>query len=284
MRMTGNWAVLAGAMIAVSLLEMACSTGPRPPQPGTPAFYWGAANEMFRIGNYLKTNDNLSQVTRSDNEFTARAQPFELVVASGLAQGYIDLAENYEIGARMNRANPTPFRKQVNLFRGYASNTCMQFAEAFHHFHAANKNATAPVALDFSYPTGSAAMPVQIKRVTSGIFVPEAEMESIQQAMLQREVLLSAARAVGAEDDTAKALEIFGKGNVQVPVPVFYMAMAKSLYDESQLFGPTKLDQPARLKLLCNEALEAIKLVPASKETKALSAKIEKALKKAGTT
>ncbi|HZT30235.1 MAG TPA: hypothetical protein VFA33_10155 [Bryobacteraceae bacterium] len=282
MKGTPKRVALAGALALIALVVISCATGPRPPQPGTPAFYWGAANEMFKAGDYLKTNDNLAQVTRSDNEFTARARPLEILVSAGLAQGFMDLAENYETGARINRANPTPFRKQVNIFRGYASNASLQFVEAFHRFRLLNKDAN--VVLAFGYPTGSAAIPQQIKRVTSGIFVPQAEMEEIQKDMLQRGVLLAVSRAVGAADDTAKALEVFQKGEVQVPAPVFYLAMAKTLHEQSQLYSTTKLDQPVRMQLFCNEALAALKLVPASKESKDLTGKVEKTLKKIKTT
>ncbi|HWB96875.1 MAG TPA: hypothetical protein VG672_09240 [Bryobacteraceae bacterium] len=278
MTVTGRRAALFAAVAAIGLLAISCASGPRPPQPGTPAFYWGAANEMFRAGNYLKTNDNLAQITRSDNEFAARAQPFELVVSAGLAQGFYDLAENYELGARANRANPTPFRKQVNISRGYASNLSLQFTEAFHRFRLSNKDAN--IALAFGYPTGNASMPPQIKRVTSGIFVQDSEREEIQKAVLQRGVLLSVCRAIGAPDNPAKALEVFQKGEVQVPAAVFFFAMAKALEEQSQLFAPIKLDQPVRMQLLSNEALAALKLVPPSKEVKDLTGKIEKTLKK----
>ena len=40
------------------------------------------------------------------------------------------------------------------------------------------------------------------------------------------------------------------------------------------------MDQPARLQLLCQVALEALKDVPESKETKALTTKIQASLKK----
>ena len=196
MKVTWNRVALLSVIAVVSMLVLSCASGPRPPQPGTPAFYWGAANEMFRVGDYLKTNDNLSQITRSDNEFTVRAQPFELVVSAGLARGFNDLADNFETGARMNRANPTPFRKQVNIFRGFASNSTLQFTEAFHRFRLANKEAKT-VALPFSYPTGSSTMPSQMSRVTKGIFVPDAEREDIQKDVLRRGVLLSAVRTVG---------------------------------------------------------------------------------------
>jgi hypothetical protein len=52
------------------------------------------------------------------------------------------------------------------------------------------------------------------------------------------------------------------------------------LFDESAIFGSNKIDQPLRLKALCDEALEALGAIPATKDTKALADKIQATLKK----
>jgi hypothetical protein len=69
-------------------------------------------------------------------------------------------------------------------------------------------------------------------------------------------------------------------GTTQVPRNTFLMAMTRSLFEESQLYASTKLDQPQKMQILCERAQQAIKMLPESKETKELSAKIEKAMKK----
>jgi len=255
-----------------------CATGPQPPQPGTPAFYWAAARETYRTGDFAKTNDNLSQLTKTDNEFTRRALLWEIVTSSGLAQGYMVLADTYEAGARAARNNPTPFRKQVTILRGQASNAALQFAEAFHRYQDAVKDPT--ITLDFDFPSGNAAQPPELKKVASGIFVQESELALLQKAMTQRGVLLSTCRAVGAKDDTAKALEIFKTGKPQVDLQVFKMQMASMLHEQAQLFGPAKLDQPPRVKMLCTEAKEALDSLPPTKQTKDLLNKIQGTLKK----
>jgi hypothetical protein len=58
------------------------------------------------------------------------------------------------------------------------------------------------------------------------------------------------------------------------------MAMANALYDESQLYGRQKLDDPEKEKILCSRSLEALKTLPESSETKALNTKIEGSLKR----
>ena len=59
------------------------------------------------------------------------------------------------------------------------------------------------------------------------------------------------------------------------------MAAAKRLYEASDVYTDKKLDLPNKLKILSIEALGALKSIPETKETKALTDKIQKAMKKA---
>ena len=278
MNATRNRRLFCCAVVAVGLLATSCNTGPALPKPGTPAFDWSAAVEAYRLGDYLRTSQMLVKVARTDNAYTARALPWGLVVSSGLARAFRELGDRYELGARANRNNPTPFRRQVTVARGSASGEALQFAETFHRFLEVNKDPSIP--LSFSCPIGNVAEPPQLGKVIKGMLLPPAEMESMQRAMLQRGVLMSACLAVGAPGDSAKASELFKNGNVQVPRDAFMAAMASSLYEESQLFGSSKLDQPNRTKLLLSEATAALKSIPPTKQTKDLQKKIESSLKK----
>ena len=111
------------------LFQRAAAAGTR-----DPAFTWGAAKETYHSGDYRKASETLVQLIGTDNEFTARARPLAAVISAGLAQGYFDIAESYEAGARANRANPTPFRKQVSSARSLASAAALEFAETMHAF------------------------------------------------------------------------------------------------------------------------------------------------------
>jgi hypothetical protein len=173
-----------------------------------------------------------------------------------------------------------PFRRQVSVYRSSAAASAMQFGEAFHRYLQADKDAK--VALTFPYPLGSPNAPAEVRKAAGGILLPAAEVENMQRAMLQRGVVLAACQAVGATEDVAKAQEVFK--SAQTPRETFLLAMADLLYEQSLLFGPTRLDQPNRLKMLCTEANQALAAVPPSKNTKELGTKIEKTLKKARTT
>src|SRR5271165_3281863 len=75
--------LLLFASLGLGMLSVSCSEAPKGPQPGTPAFYWGAAKEMYHAGNYGKANDDVMEITRSENEFTAKARAMQLVLAAG---------------------------------------------------------------------------------------------------------------------------------------------------------------------------------------------------------
>jgi hypothetical protein len=273
-RLIGTFTVVGFSLIAIS-----CSTAPQAPQPGTPAFYWAAAKSTYGAGDFLKATDNLTQIIKGESEFKARALPLSILLNSGIAKAYMEMADNLDTGARTNRANPTPFRRQATLLRGYASSAAMQSAESLHFFQSSVKGDT--VAFEFGYPPGNAAEPVQLQRMAKGMLFPEAEIQDLQKAMVQRGVLLSIIRGVGAGADPAKALEIFKAGEVKVPRATYLLAVAKSLHEQAELFCPKKLDQPNRVKMLCNEAEEAVKSLPETKETKAVLSDIAKMRKMA---
>jgi hypothetical protein len=253
------------------LILCSCSSGDNQAQPGTPAFSWNAAKETFAAGDYNKTVDHLEKLVVAENDYTARAQPWLLVVTSGMARGYADLADAFEAGSRASKRDPASFRRSMNNYRGAANRTGLRFAEVFDQFQKSKGDQT-PLA--FSYPTGNASPPAQLAKISSGIPVTGPEMDATEKQALQREVLLSACRAAGAEGDSAKAQELFRAGNVQEPRAVFVMALAKSLYEQSQLYNHNKMDDPEKQKIFSGRALAALKSIPETQASKELSGKI----------
>ncbi len=277
MSLTSKRTLALCAALSAFFLFMSCSTGPAAPEKGTPAFYWQAARETYAAGDYAKTLEHLDNLVATDNEFTARALPWSLVLTSGLAAGYMELADNYAIGARVNKSDPSGFRRVVSNSRGSANRLALQFADNFGKF---DKLKDSNITLAFAFPKGSGGQVTQLIKVTSGIILPAAEADTAQKRALERGVVLATCRAVGAPDDSARTAEIMKAGVTQVPRNTFMLAMTQSLFEESQLYAATKLDQPQKMQILCQRAQEAIKGLPESKETKDLSGKIEKAMKK----
>jgi hypothetical protein len=266
------------SIVVLALGATSCSTESQPPRPGTPAFYWASAQEAYRNGDFQKADSSLSEIVGTDSEFTVRARPWRLVIAAGLAQGYSEMADNYEAGGRQNRENPMPFHKQVTTLRSLANAAAMELTEGFHGFLQKDKNPN--VQLSFAFPAGAAAQPAALRKVAAGMMIQDSERDAMQADMLQRGVLLSLCRLAGNPDDPAKTLDKFKAGEVTVPREVFLFAVAKSLQERSELFGSNKLDLPERVKVMCQEALDALQQIPATKESKALATKLQAILKK----
>jgi hypothetical protein len=258
-------------LFLLAVAALSCGKGPPPVKPGTPAFFWTAALEAHRQGDSAKAVDQLAQVVSVENEFTSRARVALIVLGSGLAHGYAELGDSYEGGARMNRVNPGAFRKQAGIQRGAAARASLQAVEALHLFMEAHNDPTIPMAIAF--PTGQLEKPAALAKLGKGILLAGAEAEAVHAAMLQRGVLLSACRMIGAPGDPVKAAELFKHGSMSLEL--FLTAAAQSMYDQSDLFGPRRLDEPRRAALLCKEALEALSMVPATREVQQLKRKIQ---------
>jgi hypothetical protein len=265
-------------LVTTSFFLASCSSGPKGPQPGTPGFYWAAARETFTQGDFLKTVDNLDRAMKGA-EFAARARPFSLVLTSGLVRGYMDLADNFELGAKASRTNAAAFRRQVMDMRRYARAMSLQFAENFRAYEKSEPTGEIPLA--FPFPSGSPAEPPAMAKVVQGIMPQPADLDVLQRAMLARAVIMQTALVTGSGDDSVKAQEMFKAGEVKVPRHVFMLGMAQALHDEAQLYGPKKLAEPDKMRIFAEEAIDAIKGVPDSKEAKSLNEKLQKVLKEA---
>jgi len=266
------------AVVAIAMVVVSCSTGPTPPQPGTPAFFWNAARETYRGGDFVKADDDLSEIVQTENEFTAKARVWHMVLSAGLSQGFAELATGYEAGGRANRANPGPFRGQANTLRTSAGRAALDFTQAAHDFAA--KDQSADVLLAFDFPAGSVAEPGSLNKIAAGMLMLEAEAAALQNAMVQRGTLKALCAVAGSPDDSAKVLDKFKAGEVRIPRATFLSGMAKLLYDDSDVFTSNKLDQPQRLQVMLEESLAALRAVPETKDTKELSTKVQTALKK----
>jgi len=259
--------------VAAALFLAACSSGPTPPEPGTPAFLWDAARQTYHAGDLAKTNNDLAELQQSDNVFTPRARIWQVVLAGGIACGYSELADAYESGAKMNGAHSLEFHRQVTALRGQASHAATDFAEAVRSFLA--KDPSQDVVLAFDAPPGAAAEPPELRKAYAGIVLADAEAQALETAMIERGVIRVLSLANAGMDASVKT-----PGEVKTPRATFLYATAKTLFDASDVFTAKKLDQPQYLKAMCEEALDALHSIPETHDTKALGAKIQSALKK----
>jgi hypothetical protein len=275
MKDMANRSVALWVLIAANLVLLSCSSS-NAPQPGTPAFYWAAAKETYAAGDYQKTVEHLGNILAGQNDYVARAQPWMFVLTSGMAQGYVDLAEAYDAGGHANHTQTVNFRRQATTYRAAANTLALQFADAFSKFQSKDEFVT----LSFAYPTGSPTEVVLLSKIGGGAWLPEAEMETAQKRAIEHAVLLATCRAAGAKNDPAKAQDLLKTGEGKVTRAAFVQAMSAALYEESQMYTHNKMDKPDTLRIFCSRAQEALKTVPASKDSQDLDKKIQAALKK----
>ena len=277
-RQPARWLVLVTASVAAFMLS--CG-GPStaPPKPGTPAFQWATAKDAFGKSDYLKASEQLVTLSEKSTEFTPRAQPMALILSYGICQGHWSLSEALAEGSKKAGPRGVRFRSLVIENRAKTTAACMQYIETARKYMASKP--AGEIAIEFGLPEGLADDPPQYQRIRKGEMVPDAEIISMTRDVLRREVMLSAARAVGAGKDAGKARKSFEGGAARIPAGVFLFALGEGLNNVADLFGLKKLDQPARfLKAAYQTGLEALAQAPDSKETKALIAKMKEADKK----
>jgi hypothetical protein len=243
----------AALLAALAMLGLAACSGPATTSArvGTPEFYWYAAKETYAAGDYVKTLDHLDRLIDNQNEYTARAVPWTLVLTSGVAAGYMELADSYAAGARVNRANALAFRRKASDYRTMASPLVLRFAETVDKMA---KVPTGGVQLAFSMPKGSAAPTALMANIASGFQPTAANEEKAQVLSVQRNVLLAVCRTAGSPNDTAKTEQILSHATTLIPRANFESNIAEILTLESSLYSREKLDDPEKLQALRTRA------------------------------
>jgi hypothetical protein len=243
----------AALIIALAMLGLAACSGPATTSArvGTPEFYWYAAKETYAAGDYVKTLDHLDHLIDNQNEYTARAVPWSLVLTSGVAAGYMELADAYVAGARVNKNNALALRRKATDYRTMASPLVLRFAETVDKM---SKIPAGGVQLAFGLPKGSAATPALVTHIASGFQPTRADEEKAQVLNVQRNVLLAVCRAAGAPNDTARTEEILGHASALIPRATFEGTISEILNLESTLYSREKLDDPQKLQALQSRA------------------------------
>jgi len=243
---------VAALAAALALFGLTSCSGPTTAHVGkTPDFYWYAAKETYVAGDYVKTADHLDHLIDSQNEYTARAVPWSLVLTSGMAAGYMELADSYEAGARVNKANALAFRRKATDYRTMASPLVLRFAQNVEKLGMVPPGG---VQLAFGLPKGAAAQPALLHQIVGGIPLAGPEEEKAVSLTIQRDVLLAVCAASGAPNDAARTEEVLGHASALIQRPAFEKALAQMLTAESVLFARHRLDDPAKLEAIRQRA------------------------------
>jgi hypothetical protein len=242
---------LTALLGAGSLIVLTSCSGPVATNTRTPGFYWSAAKETYAAGDFVRATDHLDRLISGPNEYASRAIPWSLVLTSGMAGGYMELADNYEAGARMNKSQALAFRHKAMAYRTTASRLALEFAQNVEKMDQVPAGA---ILMDFPLPIGTAAAPPQFTQIAKGLELAPADEDAALVLAIQRNVLLAACLVAGAPNDAARAEAILRSGSASIPRATFANAVAKMLDDESSLFTRNKLDDPRKLAVFHQHA------------------------------
>ena len=235
----------AAAAVLFAFWVLTSCSGPATVRTSSSDFYWSAAKETYAAGNYRKTADHLERLL-GDEKYGARVVPWYLLLTSGMAGGYMDLADRYTAGARINKAGALAFRLKAAEYRNQASKLALRFAQNVEQIRAVPLGS---MPLEFSLPGGNAAEPALIAKIARGIAPEQADAEAAETMAVQRRVLLTVCEAVGSTNDVAKAEEILSRPHASAPRIEFGKTIAHMLVMESGLYSRDKLDQPDKLAI-----------------------------------
>jgi hypothetical protein len=243
----------AALFVVLAILGLAACSGPATTSArvGTPEFYWYAAKETYVAGDYTKTADHLDHLIDNQNEYTARAVPWSLVLTSGMAAGYMELADAYSSAARINKSNAIAFRRKASEYRTMASPLVLRFAQ---NVDKLNKVPAGGIQLAFGLPKGSAAPSALLHSVAGGMQLTAADQDKAQTITIQRNVLLAVCRAAGAPNDTARTEEVLGHASALIPRTSFEGTISELLNLESSLYARDKMDDPEKLEAIKRRA------------------------------
>ncbi len=265
-------------VVVLSLGLTSCGlSGPQTAQPGTPAFTWNQAQDLFAKGNFAAASDQLDRLTGKDGEFRDRAEVLQTIVSIGLARGEMEWADIFDDGSKYARTRYMDFKKTASTTRSSAHHMLMRAAEIQHTSMERLKNSGLPLAV--TLPTLNMDLPVEAGRVKKGVALQESEQDVALAHMQQRGVLKTVALFVAAGDDVAKARDLLAKGDFKIPPDLFFTTLAREYVDLTDLYGSKKLDQSGQIRMLCGEADKALSLAKPSADTKAVQKKLD-ALKK----
>src|SRR5262249_49401610 len=112
---------LAAYGVLVGLIGLTSCGSPTASTADRSEFYWSAARETYLAGDYVKAADHLEHIIETNNAYTARAVPWYLVLTSGMAEGYMVLADQYAAGAHIKKEDGLAFRRKATDYRTIAS-------------------------------------------------------------------------------------------------------------------------------------------------------------------
>lgn len=247
----------AGVVLACCALLACSGSETAGPRVGTPEWYWAAAQETFAAADYIKTQEHLEQVVKSDLEVKQQAAVWRTLILAGLARGYMELGDAYADTAEKNPRMTTQVQNPIQEYRRVARRHAIELTESMSTLRKLIAGSE-QVSFDFAFPAGSHSVSAVLTQLKAGQSPPPNQLLDAEKETLKRGILLEASEMVGAGDDVNRARTLFDARPVTVASADFLWALGDSTYTLSSLFEQKRLNEPQVRKVMLQTALDCI--------------------------
>lgn len=216
------------------------------------------AKIMFGLSDFDRSLEYATELAKANpsTEFTERGQVISVILMSGLAQGYKELAEGYRDGLEKlkNPSERSAYSSRRYDYYQYSKTRALQLAELSPRFLQAQEgDGVKDFTVELPYPEIEPPPSNQeLDRVLEGMHLEdpehtEAELKAIRMCMRR-----SLAGALGVEEDKVRAT--LESGSAKISNVAFYLFLARQLVEITGTFGPKGLRENRTRIAVCDRA------------------------------
>jgi hypothetical protein len=244
----------------LSLILIASCSAPVPPPKGV-AYEFDAAKDMFKKGQYnraLEFADGASTAT-PPNEFTERSRVLQVVIYSGLVNGYTELVDAYGEGTEKTK-NPQfqgEFSRLRHDYLQYGSRAALGLGEVAQRITEGD-TVSKEYTLEAPYPSAEGPVEVeQLKHVMEGAWIEPEDQEAAATDAQRKGIDDALAGLFGG--DRAKARAAMEAGPVKIDGADFAIYLGGQVLHGAKLFDLKHMRDLQKMRVLCNVADQAAK-------------------------
>jgi hypothetical protein len=245
----------------VTALILSCSAPV--PRPTGAAYEYDSAKDMFKKGQFDRTLEFADGPTNASppGAFTDRSRILEVVVYSGLINGYKELVEAYRKGADATRNTrfKAEYERQRHDCLQYGSRLALGLGDVAHRM-TEGARLSKEYTLEAPYPDteGPLTLP-QLAKVMDGGWIEPEEQEAVAKDAQLKGIDDALADIVGG--DRSKARTALSAGPVKLDGVDVGLYLGKQLVTGATFFDRKHGRDSLKLRTLCGEADETAKAV-----------------------
>ena len=222
--------------------------------------------ELFGRSDFERAVDYVRELAlkKPSNDYSERGQVLSVILLSGLAQGYWEVAEAY--GAGIDKLEDPAQRREYRRLRQdayqYARTHALHLAEVARQFVESHEveevGERKELMVECPYPAVDPPSTNQLlERAKGGDWIPPEEQAEAQRNAHRMHMQRSLAAALGVEPaEVGLALQT---GTARVPDAAFNLYLSGELVEGARIFGTQGLDESRNLVILCDQADASLK-------------------------